>query len=309
MKTKIGTELTCCLLALLLLFTGVFFPGFGQKAYATSNDDNFESYLTGNNIPDSYIEEVDIYLVEKYQEYVHYDTFYIEMETTEVEEKYGEIIYDYSIDTAEYVENEEDIFDIAAVRMIRRNIKIMNELVLEEYGEITDEGEFIFYTTDEYVEQWRAWGFKLSWNKFSVNFDSDFATMFSIVFLVPAIFVEFHSLTEIVNGIKNNDDLIGHVMMEAFFYLPIEIASDLVAFFSSDILSYLVSLGGWAVDILTSSNVAWKVFEIVYGILMPSISDCVIVLYYAMAEYRGVELKLCWIPTWWDKWGFSIKTL
>lgn len=208
MKTKIGTELTCCLLALLLLFTGVFFPGFGQKAYATSNDDNFESYLTGNNIPDSYIEEVDIYLVEKYQEYVHYDTFYIEMETTEVEEKYGEIIYDYSIDTAEYVENEEDIFDIAAVRMIRRKI-----------------------------------------------------------------------------------------------------ASDLVAFFSSDILGYLVSLGSWAVDILTSSNVAWKVFEIVYGILMPSISDCVIVLYYAMAEYRGVELKLCWIPTWWDKWGLSIKTL
>jgi|GEM_PF-4049973 len=309
MKTKIGTELTCCLLALLLLFTGVFFPSFGQKAYATSNDDNFESYLTGNNIPDSYIEEVDIYLVEKYQEYVHYDTFYIEMETTEVEEKYGEIIYDYSIDTAEYVENEEDIFDIAAVRMIRRNIKIMNELVLEEYGEITDEGEFIFYTTDEYVEQWRAWGFKLSWNKFSVNFDSDFAIIFSIVFLIPAVLVEFRSLADTVIGIKNNDDLIEYVVTEAFFYLPNEIASDLVAFFSSDILGYLVSLGSWAVYILTSSNVAWKVFEIVYGILMPSISDCVIVLYYAMAEYRGVELKLCWIPTWWDKWGLSIKTL
>lgn len=133
MKTKIGTGLTCCLLALLLLFTGVFFPSFGQKAYATSNDDDFESYLTGNDIQDSYIEELDTYLVEKYQEYVHYETYYIEMDTTEVEEKYGEIIYDYSIDTAVYVENEEDYFDIAAVRMIRRNINIMNELVLEEY--------------------------------------------------------------------------------------------------------------------------------------------------------------------------------
>lgn len=29
--------------------------------------------------------------------------------------------------------------------------------------------------------------------------------------------------------------------------------------------------------------------------------------YYAMAEYRGVELKLCWIPTWWDKWGVQLK--
>lgn len=66
---------------------------------------------------------------------------------------------------------------------------------------------------------------------------------------------------------------------------------------------------GFGQKAYATSNVAWKVFEIVYGILMPSISDCVIVLYYAMAEYRGVELKLCWIPTWWDKWGLSIKTL
>lgn len=309
MKTKIITRLTCCFLVLSLLFTGVFFPSFKKEAYALSYDDNFESYLSGNCISDTYIEEVDQILVEKYQDYVYYDSHYIEMEMTEIDEKYGEIIYDYTIDAMNYVDDEADLFDIAAIRMIRRNIRVMNELVSEDCGEITDDGEFIFYAGDEYVEQWRAWGFRLRWNKFSVNFDSDFAILFSIVFLVPAIAVEFGSLADTVQGIKTDDDLISYVVMEAFYFLPIEIASQVVAFFSSDILSYLVSIGGWAVDILSSSNVAWKVFEIVYGILMPSISDCVIVLYYALAEYRGVELKLCWIPTWWDKWGLSIKTI
>lgn len=133
--------------------------------------------------------------------------------------------------------------------------------------------------------------------------------MFSIVFPVSALTVEFGSLADTVQGIQTDDDLIVYVVTEAFYFLPIEIASQIVAFFSSDILSYLVSFGGWAVDILSSSNVAWKAFEIVYGILMPSISDCVIVLYYALAEYRGIELKLCWIPTWRDKWGLFIKTL
>lgn len=58
------------------------------------------------------------------------------MEMTEIDEKNGEIIYDYSIDAMNYVDDEADLFDIAAIRMIRRNIRVMSELVSEDCGEI-----------------------------------------------------------------------------------------------------------------------------------------------------------------------------
>ncbi len=231
------------------------------------------------------------------------------MEITEIEETYGELIFDDSINIEDYVENEEDYFDISAVRMIRRNIAIMNELVLEEYGEINDDGEFYFYSTDGYVTRWRAWGFKLSWNKLQVNFDSDFAITFSIIFLILNIINEVETLIDTINAINNNDELITEVILEAFYYLPIDIASTMVAFFSSEILGYLTNFGGWITDILTSANITRKVFQILISILLPSISDCIIVLYYALSEYSSINLGLCWIPTWKDKWGFSIKLL
>lgn len=308
-KTRIITPLISCLLVLVLLFTVVVSPSLKNEVYALSSEDNFESYLSGNLISDTYIEEVDEILVEKYEDYLYFDGPYIEMELTEIEEEYGGIIYDYSIDAIDYVDEEEDLFDIAAVRMIRRNISVMNELVSEDCGEITDDGEFVFYADDQYVARWLCWDLQLKWNKYSVKFDSDFTIAFSIFFMIPALITGINSFLETIRGISNREDLIIEAVMQSFFYIPTEFASQIVSYFTSDIMGYLVSAVSWAVDIALASNTVWKVFEIAYGILMPSITDCVVVLYNAIKEQRGSSFQLCWIPTWKDKWGVSIKTL
>lgn len=309
MKSKHITKLTSFLLIPILLFVSIVFPSFYKYAYAEVAEAQFEQYLTGNNISDSYIEEVDDTLTEKYRQYIYIDEGHIQMATTEIEEKYSEYIFNESIPAETYIEYEDEYFDIAAVRMIRRNMSIMNDLVDEELGQISEDFEFVFYETDEYVQQWRVWGCELRWNKIVAKFDSDCAILFSIIFLVGALAVEAGSLYTTISAIKNNDDLIATVVMEAFVYIPTDIAAQLVSFFSNEVLATLTTLGTTAIDLLTSSNIAWTVFEVIYGLLCPSLTDCIIILYYSISQNKGIDLKFCWLPTWREKWGFSIKTI
>jgi len=318
MKMKFGTKLMGCVLAMFLLFSCVIFPSYFGKAYAEpdapkaddpSNYEDFDEYLTGYDLSDEYIEEVDSQVVEKYERFIYVDEMeHIQMSTTEIEEKYGDNIKE-NMEASDFVEDESEFFDVAAVRMIRRNLKKMNELVDQDLGEITEDYEFVFYETDEYVEQWRMWNFKLTWYKVGAFFDSDVAILFSILLITPAILAEGINLSKTVSDIKNNEELIKFVIDEALLYLPTEIWAYIVSALSSELMGYIISACEWGLKILEASDKVWAVIKILYDILMPSVSDCALVLYNAAVRDRGVEIKLCWIPTWWDKWGLTFRSI
>lgn len=73
-----------------------------------------------------------------------------------------------------------------------------------------------------------------------------------------------------------------------------------------------VTMAKLILEIVTSvsgSKIALRILKVVFEMMMPSKEDCIIILYKVYTTSCGMALTLCWIPTWWDKWGFSIKTI
>ena len=179
--------------------------------------------------------------------------------------------------------------------MINRNISIMNELVDEKFGYINDEYELIFYIEDEYVQQWALWGVKVKWNKVTMNMDSDAAIVVALVTL--GLRTVFHGWDMRNTMIFMQDDAaLVSVLQETLLVIPPVIS------ILANGLSILLTIAG-------NSSIFIKVITLAISIALPSIVDGVLVLYNACKYDKGVEVKGCWIPTWKDKWGISIKSI
>jgi len=308
-KKTVLINIEVCILAVIMTFMSAC---SGITVGYSEENDELETYLSGYDVSDEYIEEIDERVTEKYQGYIHMgddaSSYHIACSETEVEARYGDVIFDETVESDTYVENDDDYFDIAAVRMIHKNIIIMNELVDEEYGEINEDFEFVFYETDEFVEQWRAWGFRLRWNKFSVNFDCDFAIVFSTVFMVFYMVKWCLEPSDALSYLTDEDG-VSRLIIDFCDTINRKAFEEIVTMLSGEARVTVVKLILEIVTSVSGSKIALRILKIVLEMLMPSKEDCIVILYKAYATSCGMALTLCWIPTWWDKWGFSIKAI
>ncbi len=272
-------------------------------------DGEIDEYLSNSDVSDEYIDYVDNYVEETYKEYIRFDDYnyeYLTLDIGHFEELYGVGFLSWNFDITDY--SEEEAFEIATLRMINRNISIMNELVDEKFGYINDEYELIFYIEDEYVAQWELWGVKVKWNKVTMNMDSDAAIVVALVTL--GLRTVFHGWDMRNTMISLQDDaVLVSVLQETLLVIPSDIASGIAGLFTDPVISILANGLSILLTIAGNSSIFMKVITLAISIALPSIVDGALVLYNACKYDRGVEVKGCWIPTWKDKWGISIKSI
>lgn len=281
--------------------------------------EEINSYLDNQDISDEEIEDEQERIHNKYRDYIQFDGTYLNYEELPYYSTYREAFPPFPYEEIEnnddiYIDylyslglDEEDIQNVIEERNIIENIDIMNEAVANEEGYIYDD-ELILYDLDaENYARWRAWNFKIKWYMLSVNFDADFAIVFSVLFLAANIFLVGLDLNDLTEAIENGD--IQDLLMQAFFYIPDELAAQLVALKSNEALSYLITIVPDIVDVLTYRGKIWKkIIRVVAKRVLPGIKDCLITLFYAVIENRGCVIQLCWFP-YKTKIGLKIQPL
>lgn len=147
----------------------------------------------------------------------------------------------------------------------------------------------------------------LAWNKFSVNMGSGWAIIFAIATL--ALQALGYKL-DFDKGMSTDDAdaLITSVLSVCVISIPDDLLAGYIGLLSNPLVGVLSNVLSYMLQ-FTTYNPIGAIFRILYSILIPSLLDGIIVLYRAIAFNEGVELTACWIPTWWDKWGFSIKSV
>lgn len=281
--------------------------------------EEINSYLDNQDISDEEIEGEQERIHDKYEEYIQFDGAYLNYEELPYYSTYREAFPPFPYEEIEnnddiYIDYlyslglyEEDIQNIIEERNIIENIDLMNEAVTNEEGYI-DGDELILYDLDaENYARWRAWNFKLKWYMLSVNFDADFAILFSISFLIIDILsYELQDVKEFIQNLQT--DAATELLMQAFFYIPNNLAAQLVALKSNEAIAYLITLVPDIVSALTSKNIALKIMRIILSKLLPGIKDCLITLFYGLIENRGCYFQFCWFP-YKTKLGLKIQPL
>lgn len=293
-----------------------------------------DSHLSNNDVSDDKIEEMEQKAEEIFIDYLYFDGGYLNLDTESIERdfanNYSEIyntygnLYnlDYWVIGDEMRQNieesmveyygeevaEELKFNIGTVSYIKNNIDLMNRLTDEEVGYITNDYEFEFFESDDYVELWRVWGFKLKWNKITANFDSNWATVFSLITLIITFGDFCRDLNDAVCALSN-EYVINDIILLAYNNTPGELTDSIIGLFNNKVLGILASIVSIASGILSSGSLVYRIIKIVISFLMPSTIDSLLVLFNSLLFNAGVQLTACWIPTWWDKWGISIKSI
>lgn len=280
--------------------------------------EEINSYLDNQDISDEEIEGEQERIHDKYEEYIQFDGTYLNYEELPYYSTYREAFPPFPYEEIEnnddiYIDylyslefDEEDIQNIIEERNIIENIDLMNEAVADNEGYIYDDELILDDPSIENYARWRAWNFKLKWYMLSVNFDADFAIVFSIVFLMINIFLGNSNIASIANAIQNAD--IEDLIMQAFFYVPNDLAAQLVALKSNEALSYLVTIVPDIVDSLMSGCFWRRFLRILFKKALPGLNDCLITLFYAVIENRGCYFQFCWFP-YKTKIGFKIQHL
>lgn len=237
---------------------------------------------------------------------------------------------------------EEFQYKVATVRAIRRNLNAMNELVDEELGYINYAYEFVFYIDPADVEippmesnseqtppeepdpdpttppaeeppldsaalSWYWENPTLAWNKFSVNMGSGLAIIFSIATLIIQYGLYGFDIFD-NTSVNDMETIINNTITTCVLSVSDDLAAGFVGLVSTPLFGVLANVFSYMLQ-FTSHTPIIAVIRIVLSIMLPSLLDGIIVLYRAIAFNEGAELTACWIPTWWDKWGFSIKSV
>lgn len=262
-------------------------------------------YLTYPSVTDKYIEELEQDVEMEYYEYITFYSSELEFDFRNFKRIYGDNFLDenYPIDESMY--GEEELFEISTLRMINKNITAMNELVKEDIGYINDSYEFVFF--DDYIELWALWNFSLKWNKLTLFMDSDAAIMWSLIVLGLRTIFHGYNIKSTMASLSDDGALVA-IVQECCLVLPSDLMSGFVGLFTDPVISILANSFSIILTMAGNANVFIKALQIVVSIVLPSIVDGVVVLYNACKYDKGIELKLCWIPTWKDKWGLSIKS-
>ena len=280
--------------------------------------EEINSYLDNQDVSDEEIEEEANRIYSKYSDYIQFDGTYLNYDELPCYNAYREAFPPFENEEMEYNEDmymtyllsmplsDEDIINIFEERNIIENIDLMNEAVADNEGYIYDDELILDDPSIENYARWRAWNFKIKWYMLSVNFDADFAIVFSIAFLMINIFWGNSNIVSIANAIQNAD--IEDLIMQAFFYVPNDLAAQLVALKSNEALSYLVTIVPDIVDSLMSGCFWRRFLQILFKKALPGMNDCLITLFYAVIENRGCYFQFCWFP-YKTKWGFKIQHL
>ncbi len=189
-----------------------------------------DSHMSFNDVSDDYIEETELKAEETFGSYLTFTEEGAAVLVTQeferqFEEDYSEVykhfgnIYSPEYNFRELGEEgkallEEEIyayageegverikFEVSTIRIINRNLSIMNRLEEEEIGYIGDDFEFYLYGDEEIQQLWSCWGVKFRWNKLSANFDSDWAQVFGFVILIYRL-ISFES--DFMNALRSN---------------------------------------------------------------------------------------------------------
>lgn len=282
-------------------------------------DEALEFFLE-NQLDQSYEEEMRIY--EKYKSYIFLtDNGCLNYEELPMYKLYPELIlldYDenpYDIEDDEELItalgqigiNSDDIQNILEERLIVGNINLMNDAVDEGIGYIDNDTLIIVedpFFAENLSLRWKAWGFKITWYQLSVNFDSDFAFVFSLVFLTGSIFAG--GLDDIIDILKseNTDELFDSIknIIEDKFY------SDFVELINGEFIDFVLSLISEIDNVIGKSAIFKKVVVFLLKRMMPPVTDCIIIFLNSIYKGKGMYLAFCWIP-WKGKFGFTIRSI
>lgn len=289
-----GVALSLMLIMIFVCCFMNFMSTSTANADALNEEEILESYLTNSDIAEEYIEEISSEIEDTYSKFLKHDSD-------------GRLLLDVNSISEEY-------YNEGTVDMISTNISIMNELVDEGVALINENSELEIIDED-FAQQWAYWGFSISWNKLCIKFDKDVALVFGFFFLTVAIYSNFSSVASIANYMANMDgsaqySMISAIILDATAMLPADIGSGIVGYISNSwILSYLANILPIFLGAVSSANILGRVFAIILPIILPSIVDCVIIIYNALKYNKGVEIKICWIPWFGDKWGLSLKSI
>ena len=259
------------------------------KAETVDEQELLESYLTNSDVSEEQIAETDRLVEERF-----YDKLY--------RDEYGHLY----LDTSDV--DETDDFDVATAQMIEQNLAAMNAMVDEGVAYIDDSYELVVIGDDDFLQQWSAWGFKLSWNKVTVNMDKDYAILFSSICLVVNVVTISYNIKNLAKNISDKNGM-KDVLYAALNVLPSDISRYIVAFFTNDAIATLLETLCAAVQLLISSNPIVTVLSIVLSYIVPGLVDSVVVLYNACRYNKGMYVKFCWLPWFGDHWGLTIKSL
>lgn len=312
MKTNHFNRLLIVLLSFVMLFVGIISPNFIQKSYADDTEGEIDcaSLLTGNDISDEYIEQIDEDMTELYLDYIYLDGNHIWLETTPIEEKYGSIILreDFTTDMI-HIDDEDDYFHIATVRMIHRNMGIMNDLVDDEDGYIDENFEFFFWNTPETTSRFRAWNFKLTWNKLNVNFDDDLSILVAMIALAIQSVFGVSDPDDAISVLNREEDMVSDLIIDAIEEVPLGLYNKFLNFFTLEILLDIASVVDVVSIILNNSSIVTKIVSIFFSVFFPSEEDCIYILYNCYVYNSSTKTQLCWIPTLRDRFGFKIEVI
>lgn len=311
-KTGIGALALSLFLMISFLLSPFIFPVSMSNRLAkaeTAVEEEISSYLSGYGITDEEMDEQAERIASTYSQYVDFESngIYLRLDPLLYEAQYGDAVEnrDFDFDNANF--SEEELLAIRDMRTIYTNINIMNALVDEELGYIDQYGEFIFTQFDSTMTaRWRTWGCTLRWNRLTVNMDADWAKLIAAAGCVLNLVDGIDTLNDVIDELTNDDYMI-EILAVGFNYLPEEISSRIISFFSDSKVQTLVDAISITVDLLETATVLGKVIKVLIEFLTPDIEDCIIVLYKACKFNYSMKLTCCWIPTWTTKWGISIK--
>ena len=250
-----------------------------------------EQYYSNSDITSEEIENITDEYTEEYMEYLHFD---------------GQCLF-FDIEHAPCETTEMQ----NAVVMIYNNVQAMNELVDLGAGVIDENYEFVFQGEDEYFQLFRAWGFKLKWNKASACFSGEFAIGMSLFFLIMRLinYAPNQSLSRMLNDLQS-ESYVQNLMRAAIMDASTALWDDFLSFFiETETILNLVQIVGILSTIIGSANIFVRVVKIVIDLLLPSVTDSLIVLYNAMINGRGAKLTCCWFPWRRDVVGTSLKVI
>lgn len=271
-------------------------------------DGQADKYLSTYGMPDDYIDRIYDDIERTYGQYVSLRGDFIVFDMEPFERMYGDFLND-AYDMSDLHENEE--FEVCTLRMINRNISIMNELVEEGYGYINGNLEIAFdCEDDDYVQQWKLWNPIIRWNKIVFNGDSDVAIVVSILTLAGRTLLHIGNILENIASLaEEGDELLVSIFQECYLVLPSDIASGIVGLFTDPVISILANSFSILLTLAENSSLFIRILKIIISIALPSIVDGIVVLYNACKFGRGVEIKGCWFPWKGDKYGVSIRSI
>ena len=221
-------------------------------------------------------------------------------------------------------------YEVAALETVRRNVFVMNSLADEGGGVINNEGEFIFNDTnseedlsENFTDEndvvdsafdhsrltWTLDILYLSWSGFSIDLGSGTALVFSLFCIMSYLSVNIANPIVAFQQLSQ-DDAIASLFVELFIQIPDDLASGLVGLKSYAVLATLTNLISIFLTITSSLSLTLKIITLVVTLCLPSIVDSVLILYNAIAFYKGANITYNWnVFGDWKYWGISFRPI